>query len=181
MIRKSHLLALVLSTAAVAIAAPIAQSNPAPRVDPLAESYLMGRGLSPSEVKSWTVGACSQQVKADSCYSILDRTATAGVSLPKVDPLAESYLAGRGLSPSEVKSWTVGACSQQVKAASCYSILDRTTTAAAASTQIVRSTGFHWVDAGIGAAVTLGIVLLLGGIGAGLISRHPRGPQTARP
>jgi hypothetical protein len=50
----------------------------------------------------------------------------------------------------------------------------------AASTQIVPSTGFQWGDAGIGAGFTLGIVLLLGGAGAGLlISRRGR-HQTAR-
>ena len=126
MIRKSHLLALALATAA--IVAPIAQAG----------------------------------------------------STPKVDPLAVSYLMGRGLSPSEVKLWTVGVCSQQVKPAFCYAILDQAATITAASTQVVHSTGFQWVDAGIGAAVTLGIVLVLGGIVAGLMSRHPRRQLAAR-
>jgi len=127
MIRQSHLLALVLATAALAIAAPIAQANSAPKVDPLAESYLTGRGLSPSEVKSWTVGACSQQVKAASCYAMLDRAANPGPSIP-----------------------------------------------------VAGSSGFHWVDAGIGAGAALGIVLLLGGLGASLVSRQTRRHQAAR-
>ena len=102
MIRKSHLLALALALAAAAVAAPIAQASSAPKVDPLAVSYLIGQGLSPSEVTSWTTGACSQQVKAASCYAMFKQTAA-----PKpVDPLAVSYLTGQGLSPSEVTSWT---------------------------------------------------------------------------
>ena len=104
MIRKSHLL-LALALVAAAVAAPIAQSSSAPKVDPLAVGYLIGQGLSPSEVTSWTTGACSHQVKAASCYAMFQRTA------PKVDPLAVSYLMGQGLSPSQVQSWTVGACS----------------------------------------------------------------------
>jgi hypothetical protein len=126
MIRKVFSL-LALALAAAAVAAPLAQASSTPKVDPLAVSYLMGKGLSPSEVTSWTVGACSHQVKAASCYAMLDRSAPAAASTPKVDPLA-----------------------------------------------------FHWVDAGIGAGATLGIVLLIGGLGAGLISRQTRRHQTAR-
>ena len=96
MIRKSHLLALALTTAAVAVAAPIAQAGSAPKVDPLAVSYLIGQGLSPSEVTSWTTGACSQQVKAASCYAMFEQTAA---SKP-IDPLAVSYLMGQGLTPT---------------------------------------------------------------------------------
>ena len=173
MIRKSHLL-LALALVAAAIAVPIAQSNSTPKVDPLAVGYLIGKGLSPSQVTSWTTGACSQAVKAASCYAMLEPT-----SSPKVDPFAVSYLMGKGLTPSEVESWTVGACSNQVKAASCYAMLDRT--AAAAPTQVARSIGFQWGDAGIGAGFTLGIILLLAGAGAGLlISRHNRRHQPAR-
>lgn len=163
---------IALAFAAATVAAPIAQASSGPRIDPLAVSYLIGYGLSPSEVKSWTVGACSHQVKSESCYAML-RPAAAP---PKVDPLAVSYLIGYGLSPSEVKSWTVGACSHQVKSASCYAMLRPAQT----STQVVRSTGFRWGDAGIGAGFTLGIVLLLGG-GAGLlVSRQNRRRQMAR-
>src|SRR5215471_12003319 len=96
--------------------------NPTPKVDPLAVGYLIGKGLSPSEVTSWTTGACSHQVKAASCYAVLNRSAP---STKAVDPLAVGYLIGQGLSPSEVTSWTTGACSHQVKAASCYTVLNR--------------------------------------------------------
>ena len=70
MIRKSHLL-LALALAAAAVAAPIAQSSSAPKVDPLAVGYLIGQGLTPSEVDAWTIGACSHQVKAASCFAIV--------------------------------------------------------------------------------------------------------------
>ena len=173
MIRKSFSL-LALALAAAAVAAPIAQSNSAPKVDPLAVSYLMGQGLSPSEVTSWTVGACSHRAKAASCYAMF-RSAAAS---PKVDPLAVSYLMGQGLSPSEVQSWTVGACSHQIKDASCYAMFK---SAAPSSTQVTDSNAFQWSDAGIGAGFTLGIVLLLGGAVAGLyFSRHNRRRQPAR-
>ena len=51
---------------------------------------------------------------------------TAASSRPKVDPLAVGYLIGHGPQPSEVSSWTTGACSHQVKAASCYAMFQRT-------------------------------------------------------
>ena len=74
MIRKSHLL-LALALVAAAVAAPIAQSSSTPKVDPLAVGYLIGQGLSPSEVTSWTTGACSHQVKAASCYTMFQTAA----------------------------------------------------------------------------------------------------------
>jgi hypothetical protein len=46
--------------------------------DPLAVIYLMGQGLSRSEVASWTTGACSRQVKAPSCYAMFNAPAAAG-------------------------------------------------------------------------------------------------------
>ena len=95
-----------------------------------------------------------------------------------VDPLAVGYLIGQGLSPSEVTSWTTGACSHQVKAASCYAVLNRS--AATSSPHIGGSSRFQWGDAGIGAGFTLGIVILLVGAGAGLlISRQNRRHHTA--
>jgi len=125
MIRKSHLL-LALALVAAAVAAPIAQSSSAPKVDPLAVGYLIGQGLSPSQVTSWTTGACSHQVKAASCYAMFKAAETS-------------------------------------------------------STPVSGSTGFRWGDAGIGAGFALGIVLLVGGAGAGLlISRRNGRQQTAR-
>jgi hypothetical protein len=173
MIRKSFSL-LALALVAAAVAAPIAQSSSAPKVDPLAVGYLIGQGLSPSELTSWTTGACSHQVKAPSCYAMLGRSAA---PTKPVDPLAVGYLIGQGLTPSQVTAWTVGACSHQVKAASCYAMFQPPATT---STPIAQSPGFQWGDAGIGAGFTLGIVLLLGGAGAGLlISRQNRRHQTA--
>jgi hypothetical protein len=166
MIRKSLSL-LVLALAAAAVAAPIAQSNSAPKVDPLAVSYLTGQGLSPSQVASWTTGTCSQQTKPASCFAMFKTPSIAHT----VDPLAVSYLTGRGLSPNEVTSWTTGACSQQTKPASCFAMLET----AATPTHVSRSIGFQWGDAGIGAGFTLGALLLIGGVGAGLlISRKSR-------
>lgn len=137
-------------------------------VDPLAVSYLLGQGLTPSEAASWTVGECSRKVKDASCYAMF------GSPAATVDPLAVSYLTGQGLTPSEVTSWTVGDCSHEVKAGSCYAMLQT------APTLIASAKGFSWGDAGIGAAATLGIVFLIGGLGLGLLSRHNRGHQTAR-
>jgi hypothetical protein len=141
----------------------------AARVDPLAQSYLLGRGLSPHEVTSWTTGNCSHESKDASCYAMLDHTAATRA----VDPLAVSYLSGQGLTPAEVASWTTGSCSHEVKATSCYAMFEPTATVA------TRSIGFSWGDAGIGAAATLGIVLLLAGLGAAFVSRHNRPDHTA--
>jgi hypothetical protein len=196
MIRKSHLFALALTTAAVAFAAPIAQATaPAgvvadpkdaasgsasgPQVDPLAVTYLIGQGYTPEQIEAWTVGACSHEAKPAACFG-----ASKGANLTdgrvKVDPLAVSSLTGLGLSPIEVTSWTAGACSHEVKAASCYAMLDRAAVGAA-PTQVARSIGFQWGDAGIGAGFAFGIVLVLGGAGAGLlVSRQNRRRHMAR-
>jgi hypothetical protein len=176
MSRKFHLIALAL-VAAAAAASTAQASGPGstpPKVDPLAVGYLMGRGLSPSEVKSWTVGICSRANKPASCFAALDRT-TASV---KVDPLAVGYLMGRGLSPSEVKAWTVGICSQASKPALCYAAFERTTPATSTPARIVGPGGFDWGDASIGAGAVLGVALLIAGLGAMLVvsRHHPRPP-----
>jgi hypothetical protein len=138
-----------------------------PKVDPLAVSYLQGRGLTPAEVRSWTVGACSRESRPASCDALLTG-ARAAISRPKVDPLAVSYLQGLGLTPDEVRSWTVGACSQADKAASCFAAFERTTAPAPAAA--ARPGGFDWRDAGIGAGATIGLVLLLAGLGAAFVT-----------
>jgi hypothetical protein len=168
---------IALALAAAAAAASIAQAgtaNSRKPVDPLAVGYLMGRGLSPSEVKSWTVGACSHAAKPASCFAVLDR-ATAQARPKPVDPLAVGYLMGRGLSPSEVTAWTVGICSHATKPSLCFAPFQRTTVAAPLSGGNFGSDGFNWGDAGIGAGAALGIALLLTGMGAGIIiTRHNR-------
>jgi hypothetical protein len=141
MSRKVHLIALALVAAAVA--APVAQA--ADRPDDRAG--VLGVGL-----------------------------ATEGHALrpqPKVDPLAVSWLTGQGLSPSEVRDWTVGACSNRVKPTRCYSAFATSAgpERAAVPAQAGRSGGFHWGDAGIGAGATLGILLMLGALGAAFILR----------
>jgi hypothetical protein len=80
MIRKSQLL-LALALAAAAVAAPIAQSSSAPKVDPLAVGYLIGQGLSPSEVTAWTTGICSHQAKDASCYAMFRSAATSSTQV----------------------------------------------------------------------------------------------------
>jgi hypothetical protein len=166
-----------LVIAAAAIAVPIAQANPATgpaKVDPLAVGYLQGQGYTPAQIRAWTVGACSHQTKPAACFGP-SRGADLGAGAAKVDPLAVGYLMGQGLSPAEIRSWTVGACSHAVKDATCFAAFDRETTAAPTSVSISRTGGFHWGEAGIGAGAALGIVLLLVGTTAGLmISRQSR-------
>ena len=51
--------------------------------------------------------------------------------------------------------------------------------ASTSSPQVAGSTGFQWADAGIGAGITLGIVLILAGAVTGLfISRQDRRQQS---
>jgi len=153
MLRKSHIIALALVAAAVA--APIAQAGkPA---DPLAVSMLLGKGYTAAQIAAMTGG--SIPVSAPT---------------PAVDPLAISYLQSMGLTPSEIADWTTGACSHEVKAASCYAVFEHGSTNVASA-----SDGFAWGDAGIGAAATLGIVLLVMGLGFTLITRGRR--QASQP
>ena len=92
-----------------------------------------------------------------------------------IDSLAASYLREMGLTPSQIESWAVGVCSQEVKPADCFP--PSTSNAPAA----VRSNTFDWADAGIGAGATLGLVLLLAGLGAVLVTgRQYRRRHVAR-
>jgi hypothetical protein len=199
MSRKLHPVALALAAAALAV--PISQAATGPTAqpkidplavsylrghglaphqiqaqtvgtDPLAESYLRGQGLSPSQVKAWTVGACSFEKKPTSCFTAFGGTDLTPVR--PVDPLAVSYLRGMGLSPDEIAAWTVGACSHESRPSVCYSAFEKTS----APVQSAGSGGFNWGDAGIGAGASLGIALLLAGLGAAfVISRQNRGRQ----
>jgi hypothetical protein len=200
MIRRSHLL-LALALVAAAFAAPIARAQADPpsrtvtvpawlsKIHYPGTSYPFNSvGIPASLARTHYPGTsvpfantatCSQEVKPPSCYAMPAPSLAAPVAdEPKpVDPLAVGYLTGRGLSPSEVASWTTGTCSQETRPASCYSMFDA---APAVSTQVSRSVGFQWADAGIGAGFALGVVLLLAGAGAGfLISRQARRRQTA--
>jgi hypothetical protein len=89
-----------------------------------------------------------------------------------VDPLAISYLTGMGLTPAQIKDWTVGVCAHAKKPAVCFAPFQHTS---ASTPTVASSSDFKWGDATIGAAATLGTVLLLGGIGAILVtSRNGR-------
>ena len=68
----------------------------------------------------------------------------------------------------------MGDCSHEVKPSSCYAMFPQT------ATLVAGSAGFSWGDAGIGVGATLGVVFLLGGLGAALLSRHNRRPPMAR-
>jgi hypothetical protein len=171
MSRKLHLIALAV--AVTGVIAPVAHADTAAstptKVDPLAVSYLLGQGYSPAQVEAWTVGPCSRETKAVACFGP-SRGAGLVSSTAKVDPLAVSYLLGQGLSPAQVEAWTVGECSHEVKPASCFQAFTSKVDA-----ETVTSGGFDWRDAGIGAGATIGLFLLVGGLGAGLlISRQSR-------
>ena len=128
-----------------------------------------------------TVGGCSHQVKPAACFGP-SRGANLTDDGATVDPFAVSYLMGQGLTPSQVRSWTVGVCSQRVKTPSCYAMFKPAATSSAATSstkEVTGSTGFQWSDAVIGAGFTLGIVLLLGGAGAGLLISRRNGRHEA--
>jgi hypothetical protein len=146
-------------------------------VDPLAVGYLTGRGLSPTEVRSWTAGACSRVTKPSSCYAAIDPKLAPGSV--RIDPLAVGYLTGRGLSPSEVEAWTVGICSHPSKPAVCDALFDSTAGAASTPNLISRPNSFDWRDAGIGAGMALGFFSLLAGAGASFVARHHRQQKVA--
>ena len=106
--------------------------------------------------------SCSQADDPSGCYQ----------GRPFVDPLAVSYLGGMGLTAAQIKDWTVGVCSHATKPAVCVAAFQQTS---ASTPTLTSSSGFEWGDATIGAAATLGAVLLLGGLGAILVmSRHGR-------
>lgn len=105
-------------------------------------------------------------------------TAMAGAK--PVDPLAVSVLKGRGWTAGQIYDWTQGACSYQVKPASCYMTpagarlaskslaisMRRAFLGFATPTAVAGSTdGFDWGDGLIGSGVTVGI-LLVGAAGA---------------
>jgi hypothetical protein len=117
---------------------------------------------------------------------------------PKPESVATAlgFLEGQGLSPSQVEAWTAGVCSYAVKPSSCYLTPSEARLAsermaegfrtqwasqpAQVEVEVVEHGAFDWGDAGIGAAATLGIVVLLAGLGTGLvIARHNHRRQVA--
>jgi hypothetical protein len=93
-----------------------------------------------------------------------------------IDSLAASYLREMGLTPSQIESWAVGACSHEVKPVECFP-----PSTSNAPVPPVGSRTFDWADAGIGAGATLGLVLLLAGLGAVVVTgREHRRRHVAR-
>jgi hypothetical protein len=164
MSRKVHLIALAL--AAAAIAAPMAQA--ADRPDNRAGTLGVGSALAsqPPLRPDDRPGIRGIGTSEPAGAVAIGQAGNGPRAQPKVDPLAVGYLTGKGLSPSEVAAWTVGACSHESKPAVCYSALERMT----APAQVIESeNGFDWADAGIGAGSALGFGLLMAGLGAGFV------------
>jgi len=185
MIGKRTFVALMLVGAA--LTAPLARANAQPNVPAdagFAQVYLERLGLTPAQAAAWTTGVCSEVVKPASCELTPAQARAASVGL------ARALLGNRGLTVSQIDDWTTGVCSYADKPASCYL---SESAVAAASQHLARSlgvpgsapvanvgtgsSGFHWNDALIGAAVTAGI-FLLGAIG-GLALMRRREPARA--
>lgn len=179
MFRTIALMAAAIVTAAATASAAPGQPRP---VDPLAVSVLKAHGWSATRVYDWTQGTCAYQVKPASCYltpaeaRLASQWLATSLGAPRlggpltrpesrpVDPIAVSILKGLGFSASRIYAWTQGACSHQVKPASCYPA-----TPEAKFTS--RSGGFDWGDGLIGSGVTAGI-LLVGALGAFTLYRR---------
>lgn len=96
MSRLITLIALALATAAVAASVAGADTGTRARttVDPLAVSYLLGKGYTPKQVEAWTVGACSHEAKPAACFGpSRGEILTEGGA--RVDPLAGATCSGR--------------------------------------------------------------------------------------
>ena len=164
MSRMISLIALAL--AAAAVAAPMAQGVTDPNgnqaIDPLAVSYLQGQGFSPGQIKV-LVGQGDPLAVSYLRNDGFPQAQVATRATPKpIDPLAVSYLQGQGFTRRD--QGLVGQCDPLA-----VSYL-RNRGFPEASTQIVgTSDGFSWSDAGIGAGATLGLVLLLAGVGGALV------------
>jgi hypothetical protein len=177
MSRTIKLIALALVAAAVA--APLAQGVTDPdgkqAVDPLAVSYLQGQGYSPGEIKVLVGRGDPLAVSyvRNHGFPQAQATAAAPAAAKAIDPLAVSYLQDRGFSPGQIKV-LVG---QADPLAVSYV---RNNGFPQGPTPIATSAGFDWSDAGIGAGATLGLVLLLAGLGGVLvITRHNRRQRVA--
>jgi hypothetical protein len=158
---------IALALAAAAVAAPVAQGVTDPNgnqaIDPLAVSYLQGQGFSPGEIKVLVGQGDPLAVSYLRNHGFPQAQVETRATPKPIDPLAVSYLQGQGFSPGEIKV-LVG---QGDPLAVSYL---RNHGFPQAPTQIVgTSAGFSWSDAGIGAGVTLGLVLLLAGVGGALV------------
>jgi hypothetical protein len=175
-------IALVLAAAAITTPATQAADNP-PRPSSVATAFgfLAQQGMTPRQIEAWTTGVCSNVVKPSSCY--LTRTEARLAS----ERTAQGFLQASGMTERKGESWTTGACSNPVKPSSCYltqaeaRLASERTAEGFLGTQsyqpsqveILHRGGFDWGDAGIGAAVAVGMALLLATLGATLvISRH---------
>jgi hypothetical protein len=139
----------------------------------------------------------SEEGKEQTMFRILRLIATALVAAAimaplasanskPVDPLAVSVLKGRGWTAGQIYDWTQGACSYEVKPASCYLTpaeaklasqslaysMHHAFLALATPTAVTDSRGgFNWGDGLIGSGVTIGIVLV-GAAGAFALYRR---------
>ena len=181
MSRTIYFISLALAAAPVIAPSALSVVDPNGRqaVDPLAVSYLQNQGMSPGEIKVVTQGVdplassylrhqgfTDEQIYAMATGQAAQKTA------PTVDPLAISYLRNLGMNQAQIEEWTTGVCAQAKRPAVCSLPLSD---AGAMSVVQDSSGGFSWSDAGIGAGATLGIVLLLAGLGgAFVISRQNR-------
>ena len=190
MSRTIRLIALAL--AAAAVAAPFAQAVTGPAgnqvVDPLAASYLRGQGFSSAEVKAQTVG-----VDPLAASYIRNHGFPQAITAKSVDPLAASYLRNNGFPQVAAKKAVDSLAASYIRNGGIPQAITtksvdplaasylRNNGFPQASTPVgVTTGGFNWSDAGIGAAATLGAVLLLAGLGAGLgISRMNRRREIA--
>jgi hypothetical protein len=109
--------------------------------------------------------------------------------------LAQSILESNfGFSPSRAADWTTGVCSYGDNPSTCYLTAKQAARQSIAEAQalgarplpstptaitVTAPGGFHWGDAGIGAAATLGIVLILAGLGLYLARSRRRHPVHA--
>jgi hypothetical protein len=99
-----------------------------------------------------------------------------------------------GFSPKRAADWTTGVCSYGDNPSSCYlteqqaarqafieagSLGARPVSSPPAVVTVSLPSGFHWGDAGIGAAAALGIALILAGLGVYVARGRRRQPVHA--
>ena len=166
MIRKSHfLLALALALAAAPIGVPVAQAAVKSPYEFL--GHPTGQGgvdrVSAAAVSAAAVKSPYEFLGHPTGQGGVDRVSAAAVSAAAVK------------SPYEFLGHPTGQGGvDRVSAAA-----GRPLAASTSSPQVAASTVFQWGDAGIGAGFAFGIVLLVGGAGAGLLISRRNGRQQA--